>query len=816
MTAVWYRFRAELRTRWRAWLALALIAGIAGGAVLALAAGGRRTDTAYRRFLHAQDAYDALVSLSTTPGLGQPDTEFFDAEEIERLPQVAEAAPTGSFFVSLGAGVGVLVPPDERIGTEINEFKVLDGRRADPDDPTEAVVSFTLAEQYDLEVGSEIEVVDPSLLGEPSPDATPDQVAAVRRARDRVLATLPDNSLTVVGIEASPGNFPPQIEGTGRYLIHASPALYPLRHDLAQLSEGGDELMVRLHRGARDTDTFLAELERLGAREGDQPVVQRDLATAVDRSLHTQAVALGLLALLAAVAGALIVGQLLARLTFLESDDHPVLTALGMDRGERFALGLARAATIGLAAALFAVVLAVIVSPLFPTGLARTAEPDPGVDVDAALVGLGALGVAVVVVLLAAWPAWRTAGPTTGTEPVPKRPSLAGRMLAQGGAPPSVSAGVRMALEPGHGRSSVPVRSSLAAVALGVVTLVAAMTFGASLAHLLATPALYGKTWDVQLTMYDEALATRGLSVLEEDDRVEGIVVGNFGASFAVDERRVDGFVFDTVDGDISPTILEGRRPRADDEIALGTRTLRSLGVDVGDTVPVAPFATNRDPVPMRIVGRVVFPVFGEAGRLGDGVFVNKPGWERVLGEPLNVADTGLLLRLTPGVTIDDVVADLEEQVGGSVFVIGQGKPTDIVNFGRVEATPYLLGGILAAVSVATLAQVLVSGVRRRRRELAILKTLGFVRGQVRSTVAWQATTLVAVALLAGVPLGIATGRWAWMLFADSLGVVAAPRVPATAIAVTVAVAFLVANLIAAAPAQFAARTKPALVLRSE
>jgi ABC-type lipoprotein release transport system permease subunit len=819
MTAVWYRFRAELRTRWRAWLALALIAGIAGGAVLALAAGGRRTDTAYRRFLHAQDAYDALVSLSTT-GFGQPDTEFFDAEEIERLPQVAEAAPTGSFFVSLGAGVGVLVPPDERIGTEINEFKVLDGRRADPDDPTEAVVSFTLAEQYDLEVGSEIEVLDPSIVGAldepPPPDVTPDQAAALRLARDRVLATLPDNSLTVVGIEASPGNFPPQIEGTGRYLIHASPALYPLRHDLAQLSEGGDELMVRLHRGARDTDAFLAELERLGAGEGDQLVVQRDLATAVDRSLHTQAVALRLLALLAAVAGALIVGQLLARLTFLESDDHPVLTALGMRRGERFALGLARAATIGLAAALFAVVLAVIVSPLFPTGLARTAEPDPGVDVDAALLGVGALGLAVVVVLLGAWPAWRAARPTTGTEPVPMRPSVAGRMLAQAGAPLSVSAGVRMALEPGRGRSSVPVRSSLAGVALGVVTLVAAITFGASLAHLLATPALYGQTWDVELTMYDETLATRGLSVLEEDDRVEGIVVGIFRASFAVDERRVDGFVFDTVDGDISPTILEGRRPRADDEIALGTRTLRSLGIDVGDTVPVAPFATNRDPVPMRIVGRVVFPVFGEAGRLGDGVFVNKPGWERVLGEPLNVADTGLLLRLTPGVTIDAVVADLEEQVGSSVFVIGQGKPTDIVNFGRVEATPYLLGGILAALSTATLTHVLVSGVRRRRRELAILKTLGFVRGQVRSTVAWQATTLVAVALLVGVPVGIATGRWAWMLFAENLGVVAAPRVPAIAIAVTVAVAFLVANLIAAAPAQFAARTKPALVLRSE
>jgi ABC-type lipoprotein release transport system permease subunit len=820
MRAVVYRFRSELRTRWRAWLAVALIAGITGGAVMALAAGARRTDTAYRRFLHAQDAYDVLMSLSTA-GFGEQEAEeVFDAEDIDRLPQVAESAPTGSFFVNLGAGVGVLVPPDERIGTEVNRFRMLEGRRPDPDDPTEAVVSFTLAEQYDLEVGSRIEVLDPGILdlleGPPPPDATPDQVAALRGARDRVLAALPDNSLTVVGIEASPGEFPPQIEGTGRYLIHASSALYPLRDDIGLFSEGGDELMVRLHGGARDTDAFLAELERLGAREGVQLTVQRDLTTAVDRSLHTQAVALQLLALLAGVAGALIVAQLLARLTFLESNDHPVLTALGMERGERFALGLARAATIGLAAALVAALLAVAVSPLFPTGLARTAEPDPGLDVDAAVFGLGVLTLAVVVLLLAAWPAWRTARPTVGTEPAPTRPSVAGRLLAQGGAPLSVSAGVRMALEPGRGRSSVPVRSSLAGVTLGVVTLVAAVTFGASLAHLLATPTLYGQTWDVELTTYDDTLATRGVPVLEDDDRVDGIVVGNFRASFAVDDRRVDGLIFDTVTGDISPTILEGRGPRADDEIALGTRTLRSLGLDVGDTVPVAPFATDRDPVPMRVVGRAVFPIFGEVGRLGDGVYVGTPGWERILGEPLDVTDTGLLLQLAPGASVDAVVADLEEQIGDHVFVIGQGKPTDIVNFGRVESTPYLLGAILAALSVATLAHLLVSAVRRRGRDLAILKTLGFVRGQVRSTVAWQATTLVALALLIGVPLGIAVGRWSWTLFANGLGVVAVPRVPAVAIALTVAAALVVANLIAAAPAQLAARTRPALVLRSE
>jgi len=841
VAAVWYRFRAELRTRWRAWLALVLIVGVAGGAVVALAAGAGRTDSAYRRMHDEQNGYDVLVSLNTITG-GETD-QVLDAEEVARLPNVAESAPTSSFFVTLGAGVGVLLPPDERIGTEINRFTLLEGRPPDPHDPTEAVVSFTLADQYDLQVGSEIQVIDPIFLGEPPPDAPPEEVAEFLPPRERVQAALPDYSLTVVGIEASPGEFPPQIEGTGRYLVHASPALYPLRHDLAAFSEGADMLMVRLDGGSREVDSFLADLQRLRGGEGGDggdggegrvdAVLQRDLAAIVDRSLHTQATALRLLALLAAVAGALVAWQLLARLTLLESGDHPALAALGMDRTERFVLGLARAAAIGLGAALVAGVVAIAASPLFPTGLARTAEPDPGLSIDAVAIALGAAGLAVLVVLLAAWPAWRVAqaqahqraraGTPVGARAsdVPARPSLAGRLLARRRVPLSVATGVRMALEPGRGRSSVPVRSSLAGVTLGVVTLVGAVTFGASLAHLLATPELYGQTWDVELTTYDDALARRGVAVLEDDPRVEGIVVGNFRAGFAVAGERVDGFAIDAATGDMAPPILEGRRPQEADEIALGTRTLRSLDLDVGDTVPVAPFAAaaRRDPVGMRVVGRAVFPLFGEVGRLGDGVFVGAAGWERITGGPLDPADTGLLVRFAPGASRDDVtgvIDDLGDEIGTPVFPITQGKPTDIVNFGRVEATPYLLGAILAALSAATLAHLLASAVRRRRRELAILKTLGFVRGQVRAAVAWQATTLVAVALAVGVPLGIAAGRWAWTLFADGLGVVAVPRVPGIALGVVVVVALAAANLVAAAPAHIAARTRPARVLRSE
>jgi hypothetical protein len=50
------RLRSELRTRWRPWLVLALLIGVAAGAAVAAAAGARRTETAYPRFVQAQNA----------------------------------------------------------------------------------------------------------------------------------------------------------------------------------------------------------------------------------------------------------------------------------------------------------------------------------------------------------------------------------------------------------------------------------------------------------------------------------------------------------------------------------------------------------------------------------------------------------------------------------------------------------------------------------------------------------------------------------------------------------------------------------------
>jgi predicted lysophospholipase L1 biosynthesis ABC-type transport system permease subunit len=139
-----------------------------------------------------------------------------------------------------------------------------------------------------------------------------------------------------------------------------------------------------------------------------------------------------------------------------------------------------------------------------------------------------------------------------------------------------------------------------------------------------------------------------------------------------------------------------------------------------------------------------------------------------------------------------------------------------VVSLASIAGLPVVLSGLLALMAAATLAHTLASSTRRRRRDLAILKSLGFGRWQLRQALAWQATTIAAIALLIGLPAGIARGRWAWRYLATQLGVLPEPAVPLTAILIAIPAALVAANLIAAARGQAAARIPPAAVLRTE
>ncbi|MBV8387395.1 MAG: hypothetical protein JO155_11435, partial [Acidimicrobiia bacterium] len=82
--------------------------------------------------------------------------------------------------------------------------------------------------------------------------------------------------------------------------------------------------------------------------------------------------------------------------------------------------------------------------------------------------------------------------------------------------------------------------------------------------------------------------------------------------------------------------------------------------------------------------------------------------------------------------------------------------------------------------------------------------------------VAWQATTLAVVAMAIGLPLGVAAGRWAWIVFARSIGIVPAPEVPILVLLLVVPGTVVVANLVAVVPGELAARLRPGRALRAE
>jgi putative ABC transport system permease protein len=141
--------------------------------------------------------------------------------------------------------------------------------------------------------------------------------------------------------------------------------------------------------------------------------------------------------------------------------------------------------------------------------------------------------------------------------------------------------------------------------------------------------------------------------------------------------------------------------------------------------------------------------------------------------------------------------------------------PTSLINFGEAVNFPLIFGAMLAVVGASTLAHLLVVSVSRRRREIGLLKVLGFVNRQVASTVAWQTTTLALIGVIVGVPLGVVVGQATWKAFANNLGAVPVSIVPIWLVGVLVAGVVVVANVLAIGPALVATRSKPARLLRA-
>jgi predicted lysophospholipase L1 biosynthesis ABC-type transport system permease subunit len=173
--------------------------------------------------------------------------------------------------------------------------------------------------------------------------------------------------------------------------------------------------------------------------------------------------------------------------------------------------------------------------------------------------------------------------------------------------------------------------------------------------------------------------------------------------------------------------------------------------------------------------------------------------------------------RADPAAVARQIVAALNRDgADGGVYEVPRVLGAAIVNAGQMGGQPVSLAIALALAVLVSLSATVVAATRRRRRELAVLKALGLRRRQTRAIVVSQALTLLVVALLFGVPLGIAGGHWAWATFASSLGVIPVTAVPVLAIAAGVVGVLVAGAVLAEAPAAVAARTPTTAALRAE
>jgi hypothetical protein len=370
----------------------------------------------------------------------------------------------------------------------------------------------------------------------------------------------------------------------------------------------------------------------------------------------------------------------------------------------------------------------------------------------------------------------------------------------------------------GRGAGGLPTGTALAGLGLAFLTAVSAVVLWSSFDELLSTPARFGAPWDVSVS--------RPLNAPEQAEQIAGELAGDpridsgalmMTGDVKIGEQLAPIMAYTAIEGIesvISPVITSGRMPETVDEIALGSVTMDELGLSLGDHVSVDSSGTGPaepDISTMTVVGTTVYNDTFESTPGRGGLVV--PEW--MDREVLSALPTPYVVTLVPGTDVQQFKDDLLPVASRSLIL----DPTlqgAIRNVQRVRVVPYLLAALVVLLAIASLAHALVLSVRRQRRQLAVFKSLGFRRGQVRAAVAWHTTALLAVPAIVGIPLGIVVGRWIWRIVTDGLGVASPPSTPALWIVVIVFAVLVAANLVAAVPAWMAARVRTAEALRSE
>ena len=798
------RLRAGLllRSRWRSAVALGVVAGLGGGVVVGLVSIARDTSSAIDRYVEHLGEPDVAVTICP-PGTDAEAAEngacfvhdpVRELAALRRLPEVRAAARVSPTPVAVRVPGGEWRPSFAWVvhdDVELFEHPPLvTGRAAELGRPDETMVNEAMAELLDLAPGGHLEVAPLS----------PDEVSADSAS---LTPQLPVTDMEVAGVVRVGADLvEPQTQGS-LATIEAAMFLGPAWADAMAASDYyryQTGIGLWLDEGA-EVETLVAEAAPGQFHVVDGGLTADDTAGPKETVDYQARAALAAAALLA-LAGMVLLGQILGRQARRELADAATLRALGMTRRGLTSSAVPRwIATAGVAG-LVAAATAVLIRPLGPVGIARRAA-GAGRGINLAVVGLGVLAVVGFVVGVGLLVTYR------GTA---ARRSV--RTRAFGFAPPShlsaeASVGMALTVNAGQGRRSWAGPAVLGSAA-AIAAVIAVPTLHSSLDHLTGEPSRYGVGWDAVAT---GVLGKAGAQWMAGELRsVEGTaaVATSWGTSnAAIDDRQLYLYAFDAVPGlpsGIVPTITAGRAPAATDEVALGAQSLADSGARIGDTVTVDLLDQE---YPMRVVGTVVVNDNYETDPGRGGVVT--ADWLRAADPAGYPSD--FMIRFAEGRQAEGLAA-LQQRFPG--LVSAPLPPDDVVNLRRLESWPAVLAGLTMLMAGAAFVHALITSVRVQRHPLAVAKALGWSRTQVGRSIFWHASFLALPAILVGVPAGVVLGRWGWGVVSHSLGVPSVPVVP-LALLVAIAVAALIAaNVLAIWPSWRAAHIAAADALRSE
>jgi hypothetical protein len=801
--AAWTRLEGQ--RRWRSLAALALLMALATATVLTAVAGARRGQTAFDR-LWARTLPATVTVLPNQPG--------FDWSRIRALPEVSALTTFAvSKFVFDGyplAAQNTGFPPgDSQVFRTIERPVVLQGRLLNPRRVDEVDVTALFPAVYGKGVG------DTLTLQLPSPQQgqyyDPSSGLPPRGPKIRV---------RIVGVIRSPWfSDSPGSEGG----VAPSPAL--MAHYRANImgvqGTGFINALVRLKSGTAAIPRFRADLARVTGRSDID--VWHNLASFGDparRVTGYEAACLLAFGLAALAATFFLVGQSVARYISATVSDLQVLRAPGLTPRQATAAACAAPFLAAVAGATLGAAGAVVASQWMPIGVASMLEPHPGISADWLVLGAG-WAAAPLLVLTGSALAAATALAAGRAQRSPRRSVVAGA-AARAGAPVPVLIGTRFALEPGRGRSALPVRPALMGAIAGVLGVVAAFTFSAGVADAAANPARFGQTNQLETYVGENGQDFGAAGPVLRSVAAGRDVTGLDDARIAVAQSglvSITTYTYDPVGGKRLPVVLTaGRMPAAPDEIVLAPTTARQLHTATGATIRLTGGA---HPVAVRVSGLGFVPE-GAHNDYDSGAWITPAGYARLFsGAHYRFKFHVALISLRPGVNVAAASHRLSAAAAsikggqGVVFFVPP-PPQALLVVKDVAVLPFALGAFLVLLAAGAVGHALVTAVHRRSSELAVLRALGMTRRQSRLVVVAQASVLAVIGLAFGVPLGLALGRLVWRLVALNTPLAYHPPLAFWALVLIGPLVLLAANLLAAWPGQRAARLRSAQILRAE